>query len=850
MKNLKKVLAGALAVVMALSLMTGAFAADFTDAADIDKTEAAGVMDATGIMIGLPDGSFDPDGVLNREQAAKMIAYLLMGAEKADKLAAVADFADVPATNWATSYIAYCAAEGIISGYAGKFYPTDDLDGYAYGKMVLTALGFDAEENGLVGDNWTTNVRKLLVAEELLDNMDDVVFSEGLSREDAAQLTLNAAKWTNASDVYSVTVGGETFDFETEASAMAYWAASGADTASGDVWHGKVPSDAGTLLLDVHGIGYEPGNDKMGRPATVYDNEDWDEGDELVYAVPADKVFTGITAEKDVFAVVGEKGQTSATIDTVYEDGYLGGNGAPLTVNKTGASAGWNAPYFGNGITVELFQDAETKAWTAVATREYLATVTDEIEATDDEGRKIEVTLDTDAWLGDECAAYETDEFAVEDKVVVTVSQIDGETIEIMSIKAVEKVENVAITAMTSGNVNNASVTAGGKVYSFSQNTVETVAALDYVMGGGATYTLLVDSFGNILDVEEYNVVSKDYVMVIDIADETESTGAFGNVYTSVKYVDMAGVESIVKVWDDATVADGADDGDDNEAEEAEVYGWYTVKADKDHDGYFVFEAVEGEGDKANGVSDTLEALNKTQPIIAGEIKANASTVFVLKTDADPVAYKVVTGIANVPGYTGETAAYAVVEKGYAVVVYIDVTSVDADSATADELVYLLEVESTAVAYDEVNDVNYYSFKAIVDGKLTVIKSQESALIENVGEDACGAGLAKITRYDNLGYVQYVEDIENGDGDGVYTVATLEDNTVIDFSAPTLVVGVEAYLMADNAVVYMVDADDNLKVTNATALKGDVDGESNIYLIAVSKDDATVATIYFDGAID
>jgi len=312
----------------------------------------------------------------------------------------------------------------------------------------------------------------------------------------------------------------------------------------------------------------------------------------------------------------------------------------------------------------------------------------------------------------------------------------------------------------------------------------------------------------------------------------------------------MAGVESIVKVWDDATVADGADDGDDNEAEEAEVYGWYTVKADKDHDGYFVFEAVEGEGDKANGVSDTLEALNKTQPIIAGEIKANASTVFVLKTDADPVAYKVVTGIANVPGYTGETAAYAVVEKGYAVVVYIDVTSVDADSATADELVYLLEVESTAVAYDEVNDVNYYSFKAIVDGKLTVIKSQESALIENVGEDACGAGLAKITRYDNLGYVQYVEDIENGDGDGVYTVATLEDNTVIDFSAPTLVVGVEAYLMADNAVVYMVDADDNLKVTNATALKGDVDGESNIYLIAVSKDDATVATIYFDGAID
>ena len=64
MRNLKKILALVLALVMSLSLVTIANASDFTDSDDITYEEAADVMNAIGIIEGFEDGSFDPDGTL------------------------------------------------------------------------------------------------------------------------------------------------------------------------------------------------------------------------------------------------------------------------------------------------------------------------------------------------------------------------------------------------------------------------------------------------------------------------------------------------------------------------------------------------------------------------------------------------------------------------------------------------------------------------------------------------------------------------------------------------------------------------------------------------------------------
>ena len=193
MRNLKKILALVMALVMSMSLVTIANAADFTDNDDISYEEAADVMNAIGVIEGYEDGSFDPNGTLVREEAATLVTRMLLGDNAGSLGIERSTFDDVLTTRWSAPAIEYCVSLGIIDGAGdGNFYPAGQLTGVAFAKVLLTAIGYDSETEGLVGASWAVNT-SALAAEVGLDNgIEDLSWSAPITREEAAQMALNA----------------------------------------------------------------------------------------------------------------------------------------------------------------------------------------------------------------------------------------------------------------------------------------------------------------------------------------------------------------------------------------------------------------------------------------------------------------------------------------------------------------------------------------------------------------------------------------------------------------------------------------------------------------------------------
>ena len=214
---MKKFLSLVLALVMTMSLVTvSAGAKDFTDNSKINYAEAVDVLSEAKVIDGYADGAFNPSNTLTRGAAAKIICNLILGPTTASALVAdAAPYKDVPTSNVFAGYIAYCQKEGIISGYAdGTFKPANSLTGYAFMKMLLGALGYDAETEGYTGANWSINVAKRAINIGLDD---DLVSSfngvKAVTREEACLYAFNTLKATMVEydNNNSVTVNGITF---------------------------------------------------------------------------------------------------------------------------------------------------------------------------------------------------------------------------------------------------------------------------------------------------------------------------------------------------------------------------------------------------------------------------------------------------------------------------------------------------------------------------------------------------------------------------------------------------------------------------------------------------------------
>ena len=207
MKNLKKVLALVLAVVMIMGTVAVASAKDYADVkADSDYAEAIDVLSNLNILDGFKTGetyNFQPDGYFTRAQAAKIVAIVhnaatngkIKGQDAISSLYSNAQNPFVDCNNsWALPFINYCRITGLADGMTKTTYaPERRLTGVQWLKLMLTTLNFDTAKEGYTGTGWDINVLNRANEVGLLEGLPEGWKAiDNIKRGEAAQILYNA----------------------------------------------------------------------------------------------------------------------------------------------------------------------------------------------------------------------------------------------------------------------------------------------------------------------------------------------------------------------------------------------------------------------------------------------------------------------------------------------------------------------------------------------------------------------------------------------------------------------------------------------------------------------------------
>ena len=563
MKTAKKLLALVLVIVMAIGLIPLAAAKDAADYTDIDKVSedakvALYVLSAIGILEGFEDGSFGPDGSFTREQAAKIITWLLVG-PNADRLPSIdTGFSDVKATDWSAKYIAYCVSQGVIYGYGdGKFGPKDPVTDVQFAAMLLRILG----GTGYEGAGW--EMRVFADATGGFQGINilefDIDVTQPALRENVAVYAFNALKFVKDAKVNTVTkykvvavstsqnaniaavkaLADDLFDSRADA-IMTVSNMGGTFTYGVDYTVEAIAVDetTGISLMTKFNLKTVDAPDAFGRPTRIA----WYVGTKrIITEAGADPVvkYTKATKETDIYKDLSLTAAASATIK-------IDGAAAGSTTLRAAATAS-SLTATGNGVLTEVYKTAS--GYSIIIVNTYLAAVTGVTAATATAPRAIKLTvycLDAaGAPATEEIAGYETDDFAMGDILLITATSL-GDPDDIQSIKLAPVVEDTAITRFST-----TSVTYGGTAQSYAK-------LFAYGSKSGytftATYDFFLDDYGYVLGRRTFSAGVEDlnYIFVnnavVTIADASELGGADARIQIAGFYLDGTRVIMDVKI--------------------------------------------------------------------------------------------------------------------------------------------------------------------------------------------------------------------------------------------------------------------------------------------------------------
>ena len=810
---MKKLLALVLALVMSMSLVTISNAA-FKDADSIDNKEAVEVMNAVGVFIGDENGNFNAKSTLTREQAAKIIAYLDLGAKTAENLPSVKVFNDVEADRWSAKFIAYCAEAGYVNGVGnGNFDPAGQLTGLQFAKMLLCVLGYETAREGLVGTDWAIATAKLAAKNFLFADIDKSSTAV-LTREEAAKITLNALE----SDTYeyptdTTTVKGEGMEVViggSKATTIARNAGSKGDYKNRTGAGSTTPDDVQQLVEklydnDVKCVG---DTDDFNRPCNKWTYKANKIG---TYSQTPDYVLNDKVSLAKFYETVGSNvakaiesnDGTKAAKLSIYVDGKkfvanaFGTSSAPNSVtdaspfiDKKSSKA---LAETGNGSVTEIFIDQDTNAATVIISNTYVLQANADYNSKTGEVSYTFVgtipasltTLVTAAPTpgsiptGGEVLVTPTGKLSDEDFAIESVKEDDY----LLATFANGSIQSVTPATIVTGKITtyevDDSITIDGTKYEYGK-----LASDDNDNGYKANFKVgeqakLVTDGTYVYYVDEARYGTDSFVYVGQVATPTGLTN--GNLAADAYFVDGTNKAITIKnkYSDNITPIITQAQGD--------LDSWfkYTVKDDvytlEKITPYAASPTTDTIGGDVDGKAAATYKLIENGKVTIGDsngtgqvsiAKANSKTVFVVVDSKDNV--KVYTGVKSAPTVTvtaNTVTAKVVMDKtGYAKFVFVD-TGSDATvkgGANNSDKVYLLKFKSETWINSE---DKIYFYDALVNGEKTVVKTSDDYRV-------AGKGM----------FMLYSEVVYTGDGviDSMDVVGTTDDDFVYGVGYDTI----------------------------------------------------------------
>lgn len=674
-------------------------------------------------------------------------------------------FTDVP--TWAQPYVSAIYANGVTSGTSATTYGgSNNVTAVEAALMVMKALGY-FEFQGEFEDNWTVAVTKQATKIGLFEDV-DVAVTDQITRSQAAQLCLNALE-------SNVVIAKENGGLSVDGNGISVNVKPSYDytpVVREEDYQNRTGDNYQQLCEKLYGnqlkkITTAATMDDFGRPSAQWTYA----GEKVTAPVSADATYTAAVEKKQIYKDLGLS--NTALKATVYTNGDGTKAENVELYNKTDKLGA-------NGTVVEAYK------MTNASTGEVTGVVITVIDTFAGKVTGTGKNSDGDRTVKVDGLDYKTEAFAKDDIVIYT--KADGQ-IKSMSLATLATSGEVTRMITTSGKE---SITIGGTEYKQGAKFTS-----DKAVDVKGEYDLYVDAYGYAVYAAETKAAESQYAVVLDV-----KLGGWNDGNKDAKVVLADGTQAEVQF------KQASDDAVKIEAGQSYVVS-YTVK-----DGVYTFDNAK-----------LVDPSNSLGNIESGNAQfGDSKTVYVIRSgNAGDYTYTAYTGVKNVPDVK-DAKGTSLTIGGNLKLVYVTSGSVSTSNGS-----YIYVTKTGAISGKDGDGNEFYTFNAVVDGKITTVDVLKGAYEKVLG----GKTLFSAASYNKDG--QVVSLTEETDGDKYVSGTKLGKN-----ENETIVLGSTKYSYTDTVAVFVIDKDGKITESNLASVAED----NNDTFVATRNDKNQITALY------